>query len=351
MIAFTRETAASRVTFGPGRLLAIDAEADRLGAERVLLISTGSAAAAAARAAAALGPLVAGRWSEVRSHVTSELAERAGQECSRLGCDLIISVGGGAATGLAKAVALRLGVPILAVPTTYAGSEVTTMWGITEGGAKTTGRSPRVLPKTVIYDPLLTLSLPPEQSAASGMNAVAHCIEGLYAPGANPVTALLALEGTRHMAAALPTVVAAPDDLDARSEALYAAYLGGLVMTEAGTSLHHKICHVLGGRYNLPHAMLHAIVLPQAVACVEARTPDPLSAAAALLGDGPAAASLYDLALKIGAPTTLSQLGMSLEDALAVAPLAADAGSRADSFSPTDVASLLKNAFAGRRPT
>jgi maleylacetate reductase len=350
--AFTRETAAARISFGPDRLLTVGEEARRLGAERALLICTGSAADAAGRAASVLGSLVAGQWPEVRSHVASDLGGRARAECSRLGADLLISIGGGAATGLAKAVALDLGIPILAVPTTYAGSEITTMWGITEGSHKTTGRSARVLPKTVIYDPLLTLGLPAELTAASGMNAIAHCVESLYAPGANPVATLLALEGLRRMAAALPQAVAAPADLDARSEALYAAYLAGLVMSEAGVGLHHKICHVLGGMYDLPHARLHAVMLPQAVAFIEARTPDALAPAAALLGGGPAAAALFDLALKLGAPTALSQLGVSLEAAVAAAPqVVAEAGLQDRSFTASDMADLLERAHAGQRPT
>lgn len=352
MIAFTRETAAARIGFGPDRLATVGEEARRLGAERALVICTGSAAAAAGRAGHLLGSRVVGQWPDVRSHVARDLAERARTECSRLGADLLISIGGGAATGLAKAVALDQGIPILAIPTTYAGSEVTTIWGMTEGSHKTTGRSARVLPKTVIYDPLLTLGLPAELTAASGMNAIAHCVEGLYAPGANPVAALLALEGLRRMAAALPRAVAAPADPDARSEAFYSAYLAGLVLGEVGTGLHHKICHVLGGMYDLPHARLHAVMLPQAVALIEAGSPGVLAPAAALLGGDRAAAALFDLALKLGAPTALSQLGVSLEAARAAAPqVLAEAEFQDRTFTASDIADLLERAHAGQRPT
>ena len=352
MIAFIRETPAGRIVFGPDRLLVISDEASRLRAGRVLLIGTGSAAAAAGRAAALLGARVVGRWPEVRRHVSSSLAARASAECSRLGADLVVSVGGGAATGLAKAVALRLGLPILAVPTTYAGSEVTTMWGITDGSQKTTGRSEQVLPTTVIYDPLLTLGMPPELTAASGMNAMAHGVEALYASGASPVSTLLALDAIRQLTAALPRAVAVPDDLDARSEALYAAYLAGSAMSEAGTALHHKACHVLGGLYDLPRAQLHAVMLPRTVALIEDRIPAVIFPAAALLGDGAAAGSLFDLAVKLGAPTSLSQLGISLQQASGAAPqILAEAAQEPCPFASSDIASLLDRAHAGQRPS
>jgi len=359
MIAFTRETPAGRIVFGPDRIGHIEEEASRLTAKRILLIASGSAAAAADRASALLGARVAGRWAEVRSHVTAELAQRARAECAVLEADLLISVGGGAATGLAKAVALRLGIPILAIPTTYAGSEVTAVWGLTEGSRKTTGKSADVRPKTVIYDPLLTVGLPAAVSVSSGLNAIAHCVEALYASGANPVSTLLALEGIRRMAAGLTGVVAAPAAAGPRADALYAAYLGGSVMAEAGTGLHHKICHVLGGMYGLPHADLHAAVLPHAVAFIESAEPAVLAPVAAALGGGgsgsgpgSAARSLFDLAQRLGAPTSLAALGVTREQILAAAPQVL-AGSAGNSPAPAigDIVALLENARTGQRPT
>jgi maleylacetate reductase len=352
MIAFARETLPGRIVFGPDQFLSIDEEAERLGSKRVLLIASGSARQAADRAARLLGARLAGRWAEVRSHVTVDLAERARGECARLGADSIISVGGGASVGVAKAITLRLGLPIIAVPTTYAGSEVTQTWGLTEGSRKSTGRSPAVLPRTVIYDPLLTLGLPAAVSATSGMNAMAHCVEALYAPRANPVTTVLALEGIRALAAGLPRVVADPADLGARCETLYGAYLAGTAMAEAGTGLHHKICHVLGGMYDLPHAELHTVLLPHTVAWIETQQPAALSPVAAALGAESAAGALYDLVVRLGAATSLRQLGIAEEQVTAAAAqlAAPGAGEAADTPTAADIGLVLDRALAGQRP-
>ncbi|MCU1610104.1 MAG: Maleylacetate reductase [Pseudonocardiales bacterium] len=195
-------------------------------------------------------------------------------------------------------------------PTTYAGSEMTPIWGVTDGGRKTTGRDPTVLPATVVYDPALTTSLPADISAASGMNALAHLVEGLYAPDASPVTAVLAEEGIRALADALPRVVVAPGDLDARACALYGAWLAGWVLGTAGMGLHHKICHVLGGAYNLPHAGTHSAVLPFVTAYNAPAAPAAMVRAARALGAQDPARALWKLAERIGAPTSLAQVGL-----------------------------------------
>jgi maleylacetate reductase len=364
-MSFARRAMAGRVVFGPGKLDVISEEAGRLGALRVLLIAGGSAKPAGDRAAGLLGPLVAARWTEVARHVPADLAARARAECSRVGADAVVSIGGGAATGLAKAIALRLAVPIIAVPTTYAGSEVTPVWGLTESQRKSTGRSEQVLPRTVIYDPLLTTGLPAGVTASSGMNAMAHCVEAVYAPGANPVTTLLALAGAGILARCLPALAADPADLGARSEALYAAYLAGCAMAEAGTGLHHRICHVLGGMYDLPHAELHATLLPYTVACVEARDPAALAPVAAALAGDTAAGALYDLSARLGTATSLRQLGVTPAQAAAAVPRLAEAlapppdqpaaaptaDQRAAAPTAAEIAALLDHALAGQRPT
>jgi alcohol dehydrogenase class IV len=196
----------------------------------------------------------------VRVHVPTDRAEAARAIARRATADSIVTIGGGSATGLAKAVALDLRLRILAVPTTYAGSEMTPIWGLTEGERKYTGRDPVVQPKTVVYDPLLTLSLPPSIAGPSGMNALAHCAEALYAEGASPITTLMAEEGIRVLSVGLPGVVERPDDIDARADALMGAYLAGAAFAAAGSGLHHKICHVLGGAYDLPHADTHTVI-------------------------------------------------------------------------------------------
>jgi maleylacetate reductase len=309
-VDFVYDVPASRVVFGTGRIQQVSDEVERLGAERVLLIAGGRAKKYADELAAALGSRVVERISEVVMHVPAALATAAAERTEQSGADLLVCLGGGSAIGLAKAVALRTRLPILAIPTTYAGSEMTPIWGLTDGGRKTTGRDRTVLPATVVYDPALTTSLPTDISAASGMNALAHLVEGLYAPDASPVTAVLAEEGIRALADALPRVVRAPADLDARACALYGAWLAGWVVGTAGMGLHHKICHVLGGAYNLPHAGTHSAVLPFVTAYNAPAAPAAMARATRALGAQDPARALSELAERIGAPTSLAQVGM-----------------------------------------
>ncbi len=307
---FVHDVPASRVVFGTGRIRQVPEEVERFGAERVLLIAGRREKVYADELAAALGSRVVDRIGEVVMHVPVALATAAAERTERSGADLLVCLGGGSAIGLAKAVALRTRLPILAIPTTYAGSEMTPIWGLTDGGRKTTGRDRTVLPATVVYDPALTTSLPIDISAASGMNALAHLIEALYAPDASPVTAVLAEEGIRVLADALSRVVVAPDDLDARACALYGAWLAGWVLGTAGMGLHHKICHVLGGAYNLPHAGTHSAVLPFVTAYNAPAAPAAMVRAARALGAQDPARALWELAERIGAPTSLAQVGM-----------------------------------------
>ena len=199
----------------------------------------------------------------------SERANKPG----RSSADCCVAIGGGSTTGLAKAIALVSTLPILAIPTTYAGSEMTPIWGITENGVKKTGRDPRVLPKTVLYDPALTITMPPMLSATSGMNSIAHCVEALYSKDANPIISMMAEEGIRALAAGLPLVVKDPANIEARSNALYGAWLGGVSLGAVGMALHHKLCHTLGGSFNLPHAETHTVLLPHATAYTASAAP------------------------------------------------------------------------------
>jgi maleylacetate reductase len=309
-VNFVYDVPASRVVFGVGRIRQVPDEVELLGAERVLLIAGGREKKYADELAVALGSRLVDRIGEVVMHVPAALAAAAHEQTEQSRADLLVCLGGGSAIGLAKAVALRTRLPILAVPTTYAGSEMTPIWGVTDGGRKTTGRDRTVLPATVVYDPALTTSLPADISAASGMNALAHLVEGLYAPDASPVTAVLAEEGIRALADALPRVVVAPGDLDARSCALYGAWLAGWVLGTAGMGLHHKICHVLGGAYNLPHAGTHSAVLPFVTAYNAPAAPAAMVRAARALGAQDPARALWKLAERIGAPTSLAQVGL-----------------------------------------
>jgi maleylacetate reductase len=284
-------------------------------------------------------------------HVPVEVAARARDLARDLGADGCVAVGGGSAVGLGKAVALEHGLPVVAVPTTYAGSEMTPVWGLTDEGGKRTGRDPRVLPRSVLYDPELTLTLPPELSATSGMNAIAHAVEGLYAPDASPVVSLMAEEGARALAAALPRVVADGADVGARGEAQYGAWLCGAVLGATTMSLHHKLCHALGGTLDLPHAQTHTVVLPHALAYNAPAAPGAVAALGRALSASEPAAALWDLAGRLGAPRALRDLGMREGDVERIADLAvAQPYANPRPVTREGVVALLRAAWAGEPP-
>jgi len=368
MSRFVHEQAAVRVVFGAGTLVDVAAEAAALGGYRVLLIADPAAARAAEVVADGLGERLAARIDEVVQHVPEPVAAAAVDTARAADADLLLAVGGGSATGLAKAVARELGTPILAVPTTYAGSEMTPIWGLTGETGKTTGRDPRVRPRAVVYDPELTVSMPADLTATSGMNALAHCVEALYAPDASPITGLVAEEGARALAGALPSCVDSPTDPAARAGALYGAWLAGWSLGNATMGLHHKLCHVLGGLYDLPHAPTHSAVLPYAVAYQRGQFAKAGTAAshasgpsqgadralgrvaAALSGDD-AAAAIWDLATRLGAPTSLAAVGLPAEavDRVVEAVLASPpANPRPLAREP--LRELMLAALAGERP-
>jgi maleylacetate reductase len=304
----------SRVVFGAGSIQHLEREIQALGAERALVLSTPEQARQAQAIADRLGARAAGIFPRAVMHVPIETAREAREEARRLGADCAIAIGGGSTTGLGKAIALDSGLPILAIPTTYAGSEMTPIYGITEAGLKKTGKDPRVLPRTVIYDPELTLTLPVAMSVSSGMNAIAHAAEGLYAQDRNPIMDLMAEEGIAAIARALPAIRRKADDVEARGDALYGAWLCGAVLGNVGMALHHKLCHTLGGSFNLPHAEVHTVVLPQAMAFNAAAAPQAMARIARAIGTSSAAAGLYDLARDNGAPVALKDIGMKAQD-------------------------------------
>jgi maleylacetate reductase len=339
------------VVFGSGSLAKLSEEIERLGARRALVLCTPQQKEQAQDVAARLGTRCAGIFDQAVMHVPIETARAARDEARRLDADCAVAVGGGSTTGLGKAIALESSLPILAIPTTYAGSEMTPIYGITEGGLKKTGRDSRVLPKTVIYDPTLTLGLPSGLSATSGMNAIAHAVEGLYAEDANPITSLLATEGIRALAQGLPRVVANPQDLEGRSQCLYGAWLCGAVLGSVGMALHHKLCHTLGGSFNLPHAETHTVVLPHAVAYNRAAAPEAMRLAADAIGAEDAARGLYALARALEAPLGLKDIGMRESDLDRAAEIAA----KSPYYNPRPVEygairKLLDDAYHGREP-
>ncbi|TDW17713.1 maleylacetate reductase [Kribbella kalugense] len=358
-----------RVVLGAGSLDQVAGEVENLGVRRVLLVATKSARDAADVVEVQLGDRFAGRIDGVAQHVPTEVAESARAKAREVGADGIVAIGGGSAIGLAKAVALTStggGVVIVAVPTTYAGSEMTPVWGETAGGSKTTGTDLRVLPRVVVYDPVLSQRLPKKVTAASVANAIAHCVEAVWTPKADPITETTAVEGLRALANGLRDVLDAPTDLDTRSDLLYGACLAGSALATAGTGLHHKLCHLLGGTYNLPHAETHAAVLPQvarinapAVPQAKARLEAALATASPASAGGPGgpdqagrpdlAGGLFDLFVGAGVPTSLRELGLTEEQV----------NEAAKAFRPTDnpvpvtedlVREILTRAWAGTRP-
>lgn len=323
MNTFTYQGTPTRVVFGAGALERLGEEIGRLGARRALVLSTPEQAESAQQVAAMLGERAAGVFAGAVMHVPIETAREAREVVARLGADCAVAIGGGSTTGLGKAIALESALPILAIPTTYAGSEMTPIWGLTEAGLKKTGRDARVLPRTVIYDPRLTLTLPYAMTVTSAINAIAHAAEGLYAHDGNPVTALMAEEGIRASAAALAPLRADPGDLAARSDALYGAWLCGSVLGSVAMGLHHKLCHTLGGSFNLPHADVHTVVLPHALAYNAAAAPGAMLRVARALGRESAAHGVFELARTHGAPTSLKSIGMPADGLDRAADLAA----------------------------
>lgn len=342
---------AARVIFGAGALAHLPREIEQLGARRAVVLSTPEQAADAERVAARLGGHAAGVFARAVMHVPIETAREAREVARRLNADCAVAIGGGSTTGLGKAIALESGLPILAIPTTYAGSEMTPIYGLTEGGLKRTGRDPRVLPRTVIYDPLLTLTLPVGLSITSAMNAIAHAAEGLYARDGNPIMDLMAEEGIRALAGSLPAIRRDSQDLEARGQALYGAWLCGTVLGNVGMALHHKLCHTLGGSFHLPHAEVHTVILPHAIAYNAPEIPAALRRIERALGAAPAAGALYDLARTSGAPISLRELGMAAADL----DRAADIALSNPYWNPraperAGIRELLQRAWEGARP-
>ncbi|MEZ5740168.1 MAG: maleylacetate reductase [Burkholderiaceae bacterium] len=302
--------------------------AGSLGARRALVLCTPEQAALAAQVAGQLGTRCAGVFDKAVMHVPIEIAHQARELATRLGADCCVAIGGGSTIGLGKAIALTSGLPVLAVPTTFAGSEMTAVWGLTEAGVKKTGRDPRVLPRTVIYDVQLLATLPAAIAVPSGINAIAHCVEALYAVDGNPVIALIAEEGIRALAASLPSIGAAsgaPIPEAVLGQAFYGAWLAGMSLNGSSMALHHKLCHTLGGTLNLPHAQTHTVVLPHAVAYNQSHAPDAMRRISRALGEygsQGAARGLFRLAKAAGAPTSLAELGVSRAALPGIADLA-----------------------------
>lgn len=313
MHSFAYNSSKVRILFGAGTFQKLPDERDRMGLNRILVLSTAAQRDEAMELANIIKDSSVGVFSEAVMHTPVNTTEKAVSIARNLNADGILSIGGGSTTGLSKAIALRTGLPQIIVPTTYAGSEVTPILGQTENGSKTTIRDPGILPDLVIYDPNFSMKLPVELSITSGLNAMAHALEGLYAQDRNPISSLMAIEGLRALHSALPAIQEIPDDKDARTSALFGSWLCGTVLGTVGMSLHHKICHTLGGMFDLPHAETHAILLPYTIAYNSEVAAMELAPLQDLFGPS-IPAGIFDFSRRLGAPYSLAQLGLVRRD-------------------------------------
>ncbi len=340
----------AQIVFGAGTRSTVAEWVAKTGRKRALVLSTPHQRADAEALAGEIGPLACGVFTGATMHTPVEVTEAAMKVVAEAGADCVVSLGGGSTTGLGKAIAYRTDLLQIVVPTTYAGSEVTPILGQTEGGRKTTVRDARILPEIVIYDSSLTLGLPVAMSITSGLNAMAHAVEGLYARDRNPISSLMALEGLRAFARSLPVIAGDPKNGEARSDALYGAWLCGSVLGTVGMALHHKICHTLGGSFDTPHAETHAVMLPHTAAFNAVAAASELAEAADIFG-GSIGGGLWDFAKALGAPLSLREFGLTLADLDRAASLAVE--NPYWNPRPIDRASirlLLQHAWEGRRP-
>jgi maleylacetate reductase len=351
--AFQYTALPARVLFGFGTIAKVADELVSLGRKRALVLSDPHhATGAAARLMQALGEFGVELSTDAVMHTPAEVTERVMEKLAACSADCIVALGGGSTTGLAKALALRTDLPQIVLPTTYAGSEATPILGETRDGEKVTIRSMRVLPEVIVYDVKLTLDLPPKMSLVSGINAIAHAVEALYARDANPITSSLAEQGIAALGRALPRIVADPTNRNARADALFGAWICGTCLGTVGMSLHHKLCHVLGGAFGLPHAETHTVILPHAVAYNAPAAPVAIARVARALGADHAAQALFDLAVTNGGPGSLREIGMSYSDLDG----AAEAAVRSPYWNPRSVErdairKLLDNSYNGLRPS
>lgn len=348
---FTATTAPVRVRFGPGMRRMAGEEVSRLNCSRALILSTPEQADMAMELAQNIGDRVAGVFTKATMHTPVSVTREALDHAKEVSADCLVAIGGGSTTGLGKAIAWRTDLPQIVIPTTYAGSEATPILGETEKGAKTTFSNLKVQPEIILYDAELTLTLPVELSVTSALNAMAHAAEGLYARDRNPVSTLLAIEGMTAFASALQTITSDSRDIQARGKALYGAWLCGTVLGQVGMALHHKLCHTLGGSFDLPHATTHAIVLPHALAFNARAAEEELAPICGIFGGTNPGRAMYDFAVQLGAPLALSDIGFNESDI----EVAAERATEKPYWNPqpvtsSEIAALLRAAWAGDPP-
>lgn len=341
----------ARVIFGSGTISCIGEELQALGCERALVLCTPFQKMLAESVSDKLGNASVGLFANAAMHTPIEVTERACESLRRLRADSVVSVGGGSTTGLGKAIALRTDVPQIVIPTTYAGSEATPILGETASGRKVTQRTLKVLPEVIIYDNDLTLTLPVPLSVVSGINAFAHAAEALYAVNTNPVISMLAEEGMASIVRALPRIAAMPSDRDARAEALFGAWACGVCLGSTDMALHHKLCHALGGAFDLPHAEMHTVLLPHTLAYNQRAAPAALRLVAKVLGVQDAPRGLSNLVRDLNGPKSLMDIGMPYEGLDYVSDLAAISPyPNPEPVTKVGIRSLLERAFHGHAP-
>ena len=348
--SFTYSGSPAHIVFGNGASAEVGAWIEKLGCKRALVLSTPHQAADGEALAKSLGVLAVGTFSGAAMHTPVEVTEAAMAKAREVKADCVVALGGGSTTGLGKAIAWRTDLPQIVIPTTYAGSEVTPILGQTENGVKTTVRDPKILPEVVIYDPELTVGLPVATSVTSGLNAMAHATEALYAQDRNPISTLMATEGLRVLKTALPVLIKEPRNIEARGDALYGGWLCGTVLGTVGMALHHKICHTLGGSFDMPHAETHAVMLPHTIGFNAVAVPELLKPVADIFG-GSAGGGLHDFATSVGAPLTLKELGLKQDDLDRASEIATkNPYWNPRPFDRAAIRALLQDAWEGRRP-
>ncbi|QBQ99842.1 maleylacetate reductase [Paraburkholderia pallida] len=346
--SFVYQMLPARVVFGHGTSATLPAEAERLGLRRLLVLSTPEQVALAQRIQQLLGDRAPSTFNTATMHTPVEVTKRALEVVEAERIDGVVAVGGGSTIGLGKAIALRTDLPQIVLPTTYAGSEMTPILGETDDGRKTTQRSPKIQPEVVIYDVDLTLSLPLMMSALSAFNALAHAVEALYAPDSNPIVAMMAEEGVRAIVDALPKVLKEPDDPRARATLLYGAWLCACCLGVTTMGLHHKLCHTLGGMFDLPHAQTHAIVLPYALAYNAPMVPEAMSRLCRAMRSDDAIGALLRLERDCRIPLALRDIGMPREGiARAVKQALSNPYGNPRPVESVALAELLEHAWAG----
>ena len=339
------------IVFAAGARHSLPAALTELGLSRALVLTTPNQTQVGEELVSLLDKLAVGLFDQAMMHVPVATLEQAQAAVQRLNADCSVAVGGGSTTGLGKALAFHLNLPNIVLPTSYAGSEMTNLWAVTQDNRKVTRRDNVVVPTLTVYDPELTLTLPPAFAAASGMNAMAQAVANAAAEDANPISAAMALEGIRALARNLPLIIAKPDNMAARSSALYGASLAGAALGTGTTGLHHRLCHTFGGTFNTPHAETHTILLPHSVAYNARARAAATQRIAAALGVDDAATGLFDLAGNLGAPTALKDIGVKQTDLDEAAALTvAQAFDNPEPVTLEGVRKLLGDAYHGLRP-